>query len=72
MKIDGTQVHASVTAERVVEACEREMTSLDNPGICIACGQDADGCEPDARKYQCESCVERAIYGAQDLAMMMM
>ena len=67
MKIDGREVHSSVTAARVVEAVEREMTSLDNPGFCIACGEDAEGCEPDARRYECECCGERAVYGAEEL-----
>ena len=71
MTIDGFEVHPSITADRVVEACEREMASLDNPGFCLACGQDADGCEPDARQYECESCGERQVYGAQELALMM-
>lgn len=69
--MDGREVHASVTLERVNDACEREMTSLDNPGICIACGEDAEGCEPDARQYECEGCGERAVYGSAELAMMM-
>jgi len=71
MKIDGMKVHASVTADRVADACERYFARLDNPGLCIACGEDADGCEPDARRYECEACGERGVYGAQELAIMM-
>ncbi len=71
-RIDGVKVHPSVTPERVVEACEREMSSLDNPGICIACGEDAECCEPDARKYICEGCGLPAVYGTAELAIMMM
>lgn len=37
-----------VTVNRVMRAVEREMTSLDNPGYCLACGAEADSCEPDA------------------------
>jgi hypothetical protein len=69
VKIDGMTVHASVTLQRIIDACEREMSSLDNPGICINCGEDADGCEPDARQYQCEACGRRAVYGSGELAM---
>jgi len=65
------KIHPSITAERVTEACERALTTLDNPGFCIACGEEADGCEPDAREYECESCGERKVYGAEELAMMM-
>jgi hypothetical protein len=65
------EAHASVTAERVMEAAEREMTSLDNPGFCLACGEEAEGCEPDAEHYECEGCGERAVFGAAEIAQMM-
>ena len=28
--------HPSITIERVLEAAEREMYSLDNPGFCLS------------------------------------
>jgi hypothetical protein len=65
------KLHPSLTIDRVLEAVEREATSLDNPGFCTECGADAEGCEPDARKYECESCGEHAVYGAQELLLMM-
>lgn len=61
------RIHPSITLARVEEAVERQMTSLDNPGFCIACGEDQDGCEPDAREYECECCGKRAVFGAADL-----
>jgi hypothetical protein len=61
------KMHPSVTKARIVEAVERHNASLDNPGICILCGADADGCEPDARRYVCEQCGERGVYGAEEL-----
>ena len=45
------KMHESITADRVMAAVEDAMTSLENPGFCCECGEDADGCEPDARKY---------------------
>lgn len=39
-------------------------------GFCIACGEQADGVEPDARNYECEACGERQVYGAEELLMM--
>lgn len=34
-------------------------------GLCAACGEERDMCEPDARAYPCESCHERAVFGAE-------
>lgn len=59
--------HRSITNHRVAGAVKRGMLSLDNPGLCIACGADADGCEPDARRYECEACGEKHVYGAEEL-----
>jgi hypothetical protein len=61
------KMHSSVTPERVTEAVERARLSLDNPGFCIRCGADAEGVEPDARKYECESCGEFGVFGAEEL-----
>lgn len=41
-----------------------EIMNNDYSGICIACGEWAHGdTEPDAKKYQCESCGENQVYG---------
>lgn len=69
LKYKGKPIHSSVTVDRVMEAAHRRMHSLDNPGICVVCGADQEGCEPDARNYECESCGERAVFGAEELAM---
>jgi hypothetical protein len=61
------KMHESITADRVVDAIHREMHTLDNPGFCIACGHEQDGCEPDARNYECEVCGECEVFGAQEL-----
>jgi hypothetical protein len=39
-------------------------------GICIACGEEQEGVEPDARRYECESCGKHKVYGAEELLMM--
>lgn len=65
------KLHPSLTIERISEAVERGCSSLDNPGFCIACGEDADGCEPDAREYECEHCGKMKVYGAEELLMRM-
>lgn len=61
------KIHPSITEERVMEAYIRAQTTLDNPGLCIACGNEQGGCEPDASKYLCEACGERAVYGVEEL-----
>lgn len=61
------KMHESITSERIARAVMRGMSTLDNPGFCTACGEDADGCGPDAKRYECESCGKRAVYGAEEL-----
>lgn len=61
------KMHESLTEDRIMAAVEDSMTSLENPGFCIACGADASGCEPDARNYQCEDCGARQVFGAEEL-----
>ncbi len=61
------KMHKSITVDRVIEAVERGRKTLDNPGFCIACGEDAEGREPDARNYKCKCCEKRAVFGAEEL-----
>ena len=56
-------VHPDVTIDEVMEAAERQ----DNSGFCLACGEEADGVEPDAREYPCDGCGERRVFGAEQL-----
>ncbi len=57
---------AKVSIDRIMEAVEMD----DNIGICISCGDEQFGVEPDARKYECESCGASKVYGAQELLFM--
>ncbi len=61
------KVHSTVTLDRVMGAIEDD----DNLGFCIACGDEAIGCEPDAREYTCESCGEDKVFGAEELLLTM-
>lgn len=51
---------------------EEEYKDLasDNGGYCLKCGEEAYGVEPDARRYECEECGERGVYGIGELLMM--
>lgn len=60
----------NLTIDTVAEAVKREICGLENPGFCLACGEEADGCEPDARNYTCESCGKREVYGAAEILLM--
>lgn len=60
------KIHNIVTVDRVISTVERNNSRCENTGICLACGEDQDGCEPDARKYECECCGEKAVYGAEE------
>lgn len=66
------QWHSDVTETAIMEACGRRLTSLDNPGICLSCGFEQDGCEPDAREYECEACGDPQVFGAEELLMEIM
>jgi hypothetical protein len=57
----------NLSIETVMEAVERQTTGTDNPGFCLACGEEQDGCEPDARNYECESCGKKAVFGAEEI-----
>lgn len=64
------KLHPSVTPERLIEAAEESMFGMGGNGICRACGEDAYQVEPDARRYECECCGEREVYGAEELLVM--
>ena len=57
---------AKLTLDRIMEAAESD----DYMGFCRACGEEAYGVEPDARKYECECCGAHAVYGAEELLLM--
>ena len=39
-------------------------------GWCVGCGYLHPGVEPDARRYACDLCGERRVYGLEELALM--
>lgn len=52
------------------ERIEEAMRSDSNTGFCLECGEEADGCEPDAEHYLCEACGAAEVFGAQEILMM--
>ena len=49
---------------------ELEQMNEQSMGYCPLCREWTTGrCEPDARKYPCEKCGEKSVYGAEDAVM---
>jgi hypothetical protein len=47
------------------------MAAIDNmTGFCLACGNESETVEPDARKYTCACCNQPKVYGAEELLLM--
>ena len=44
--------------------------SADQSGWCLACGGLAYGVEQDARRYECECCGGKSVYGLEELLIM--
>lgn len=62
------KINSRITPERILDACESDR----DVGFCIECGEESDEpVEPDAREYKCGVCGARAVFGAQELAIMM-
>ena len=57
------KLHESITAGRVVELIEQD----DNVGLCLSCGTEHYNIEPDARKYECEECGEKQVFGVEQI-----
>ena len=55
-----------ISMQQIIDAVE----SGEDMGFCLSCGDEAYGVEPDARKYECESCGKDKVYGAEELLLM--
>jgi Zn finger protein HypA/HybF involved in hydrogenase expression len=47
-----------------------EQNSAEYMGYCLACGEEQEGVEPDARQYECEACGKSKVYGGEELLLM--
>lgn len=59
-----------IETNRLLAAVRESTFGMANPGFCLACGDDADGVEPDARNYPCHSCGKRQVFGAEEVLVM--
>ena len=53
-----------------LEEGEATFSKCDGQGMCVACGEFTDGVEPDARRYECDSCGQPRVYGIEELVIM--
>ena len=56
--------------DTVMELAKEQMFGMGNDGICLACHNVQGGSAPDSRNYECESCGERKVFGAEELVLM--
>lgn len=59
-----------VDPDLVFEAAKGSMFGYECVGFCLVCGKENYGVEPDARKYTCEYCGAREVYGAEECFIM--
>jgi predicted RNA-binding Zn-ribbon protein involved in translation (DUF1610 family) len=55
-----------ISIDEVIAAVD----SGEDMGFCLACGAEAYGVEPDARKYECDECGKAKVYGAEEILLM--
>jgi hypothetical protein len=56
---------AGLNAEDLMAAFAESTFGMGSTGFCLACGEQQDGCEPDAEGYECEGCGEKMVVGAE-------
>ena len=64
------KLHESITQDRIADLIDRAQSTLDSPGLCVACGADTNAVEPDAAKYICDCCGRPAVYGVELIVVM--
>jgi hypothetical protein len=63
-------IHPSLDSARIMDAIEEASRTLDNPGFCIQCGEDAGPLEPDAEYALCDCCGNNTCFGAEQLLLL--
>mgnify|MGYP001612032716 CR=1 FL=1 len=59
-----------VNVNALMVAIEENERTLSNWDFCLACGEQQDRCEPDARNYECDSCGVHEVHGAEEILLM--
>jgi len=67
------RIPSPLTRESVMPSIDQIVEAVESGeylGFCLECGAEHDGCEPDAREYECRECGARAVYGAEECLLM--
>lgn len=62
-----TKDGATIPMDDLVWAVEESQVGTEMLGFCVKCGASTGPVEPDARKYECPTCGEHAVFGAEEL-----
>ena len=63
-----TKLPAGLDMDQIIEAIEEDRMA----GFCLACGREQENIvEPDAVEYKCDDCGDRAVFGAEEILMML-
>lgn len=61
-------LNTKLDIDAVIDAAQNDEENL---GFCLNCGEEAYEVEPDARRYLCDCCGQRKVYGAQEILLML-
>ena len=59
----------ALTEDKINDAIERCQDG-EFPGLCLHCGAEHDGVDPDGRNDMCDECGQKAVFGAEEIALM--
>ena len=65
-------IHASLSPTRIESLAHEAFWQPDPPGVCIACGTEVRGIDPERERAPCGACGARRVYGAQRLVFLLM
>ena len=63
------KIKAKFDTDYLLEIVQENMFGLESIGLCIDCGAEREGTEPDAQRYLCDECGNRSVYGAEKILM---
>ena len=65
-----SKTKSPIDPDELLRAVEESTFGLASTGFCLECGEEHQGCEPDARNYLCDNCGETKVFGAMECLLM--